>query len=130
MQPAPLVAVPLLGVSVTGRAQAQITNISAQNVSFSWSEIANGTAKTVRTSGFTQSLVSGLVDHLVLNVSLGPLSLLTPALVTGAVTTTLQPLTPALDTLVNSLLASLGVGLGEADVWVNGVRCDGAALVN
>jgi uncharacterized membrane protein len=130
MQPAAIVAAPLLGLSATGRAQAQISNMSARNVSFNWSEITSGTAKTVKTSDFTQSLVSGLVDHLVLNVSLGPLSLLTPALVTGAVKTTLQPLTPVLDALVNDLLASLGVGLGEADVWVNGVRCDGAALVN
>ncbi len=35
-----------------------------------------------------------------------------------------------LDALVNDVLRSLGIGLGEADVWVNGVRCDGAALVN
>ncbi|HWK01240.1 MAG TPA: TadG family pilus assembly protein [Xanthobacteraceae bacterium] len=130
MQPAALVAVPLLGLSVTGRAQAQMTNMSAQSVSFRWSDIASGTPKTVKTADFTQSLVSGLVDQLVLNVNLGPLSLLTPALVTGAVKATLQPLTPALDALVNDVLASLGVNLGEADVWVNGVRCDGAALVN
>lgn len=130
MQPVALVSSPLLSLSVTGRAQAQMTNMSAQTVNFSWSDIASGTAKTVKTTDFTQSLVSGLVDNLVLNVNLGPLSLLTPALVTGAVKATLQPLTPALDALVNDLLASLGVGLGEADVWVNGVRCDGAALVN
>jgi uncharacterized membrane protein len=130
MQPAALVAVPLLGLSVTGRAQAQMTNMNAQSVSFSWSDIASGTPKTVKTADFTQSLVSGLVDQLLLNVNLGPLSLLTPALVTGAVKATLQPLTPALDALVNDVLASLGVNLGEADVWVNGVRCDGAALVN
>jgi uncharacterized membrane protein len=130
MRPAALVAVPLLGLSVTGRAQAQITNMAAQNVSFGWSDIANGTAKTVKTRDFTQSLVSGLVDQLVLNVNLGPLSLLTPALVTGAVKATLEPVTPVLDALVNDILTSLGISLGEADVWVNGVRCDGAALVN
>ena len=27
-------------------------------------------------------------------------------------------------------LATLGVGIGQADVWVNGIRCDGAVLVN
>jgi uncharacterized membrane protein len=130
MQPAALVSAPLLGLSVTGRAQAQMTNISAQNVNFSWSDIAGGAVKTVKTRDFTQSLVSGLVDNLVLNVSLGPLSLLNAALVSNAVKATLQPLTPALDDLVNDVLASLGVSLGEADVVVNGVRCDGAALVN
>ena len=32
--------------------------------------------------------------------------------------------------LVNDLLARLGVSLSEADLWVNGVRCDDVAPVN
>ena len=65
---------------------------------------------------------------------LPPLVLVPPpphaAIVTAAVKTALLPLTPTLDALPNDILTTLGVGLGEADVWVNGVRCDGAALVN
>jgi len=29
-----------------------------------------------------------------------------------------------------AVLSSLGVGIGQADVWVSGIRCDGAVLVN
>ena len=32
--------------------------------------------------------------------------------------------------LLAAVLATFGVGIGQADVWVNGVRCDGAVLVN
>lgn len=130
MQPATLVAIPLLGVSANGQAEVQISNTGATDVSFGWNDIANLTAKTVRTTDFTTSLVSGLVDKLALSAKAGPLSLTTPALVTAAVKTALAPVTPALDTVLSSVLTSLGIGLGEADVWVNGVRCDGAALVN
>jgi uncharacterized membrane protein len=130
MQPAPLVSVPLLGISVTGKAQVQMTNMQATNVDFSWDDIASGAPKTVKTTDFTQSLVTGLVNHLSLTATVGPLSLTTPALVNTAVRTAILPLTPTLDALVNDILNTLGVGLGEADVWVNGVRCDGAALVN
>ena len=31
---------------------------------------------------------------------------------------------------VIAILAMLGVGVGQADVWVSGIRCDGAVLVN
>lgn len=130
MQTTNIVSAPLLGISVSGKAQAQMTNMSATNVNFSWSEIASGVPKTVKTTDFTQSLVSGLVNNLSLSANVGPLSLLTPSVVNAAVKAVLVPLTPTLDALVNDILNSLGVSLGEADVWVNGVRCDGAALVN
>jgi uncharacterized membrane protein len=130
MQTTNIVSAPLLGISVSGKAQTQITNMSATNVNFTWSEIASGAPKTVKTTDFTQSLVSGLVSNLSLTANVGPLSLLTPSVVNAAVKAVLVPLTPTLDALVNDILNSLGVSLGEADVWVNGVRCDGAALVN
>jgi uncharacterized membrane protein len=130
MQSTKIVSAPLLGISVSGKAQAEMTNMSATDLDFSYSEIASGAPKTVKTTDFTQSLVSGLVNNLSLSANVGPLSLLSPAAVTAAAKAALLPLTPTLDALVNEILNSLGIGLGEADVWVNGVRCDGAALVN
>jgi uncharacterized membrane protein len=38
--------------------------------------------------------------------------------------------THSVDALLASVLQTLGIGLGQADVWVTGVRCDGAVLVN
>lgn len=130
MQAASLVSVPLLGISATGKAEVTMTNIEPTDVNFSWSDIANLTAKTVKTTDFTTSLVAGLVNNLSLTAKAGPLSLTTPALVNAAVKTVLMPVTPTLDAVLNDVLGTLGIGLGEADVWVNGVRCDGAALVN
>ena len=34
-----------------------------------------------------------------------------------------------LDQILNSVLGTLGIGLGQADSWVTGVRCGGAVLV-
>ena len=130
MQAASLVSVPLLGISATGKAEVTMTNVEPTDVNFSWSDIANLTAKTVKTTDFTASLVAGLVNNLSLTAKAGPLSLTTPALVNAAVKTVLMPVTPTLDAVLNDVLGTLGIGLGEADVWVNGVRCDGAALVN
>jgi uncharacterized membrane protein len=45
------------------------------------------------------------------------------------VSTTLSTATPAIDQVLNTVLQTLGVGLGQADVWMLGIRCDGAVLV-
>ncbi len=34
-----------------------------------------------------------------------------------------------LDQILNGVLGTLGIGLGQADSWVSGVRCGGAVLV-
>ena len=38
--------------------------------------------------------------------------------------------TASIDQMLASVLATLGVGIGQTDVWVTGIRCDGAVLVN
>lgn len=127
MTDAQIISAPL--ISATGKANAKITNLSDSNVTFNYSEIANLTPKTVRTAHFTQSLVASLLGNLSLNVSVGPLSLLSPAVLRPLIQTILAPAAPLIDGVLNNALKTLGIGLGEADVWVNGVRCDGAALV-
>jgi uncharacterized membrane protein len=123
---ATLINTPL--VKVTGRAHASVTNMSATSVTFSYSEIQQQAKKTVGTSNFSSSLLQGLirdteidVDVLGLGLGLGGLSSL--------VTTTLSTATPAIDQVLNTVLQTLGVGLGQADVWMLGIRCDGAVLV-
>ena len=39
-------------------------------------------------------------------------------------------MTSPIDQVLASLLSTLGIGLGQVDVWVLGIRCDGAVLVN
>jgi uncharacterized membrane protein len=53
-----------------------------------------------------------------------------PQALTGQVAGILAGATAPIDRLLADVLASLGVGLGQADVWVPGIRCDGAVLVN
>jgi uncharacterized membrane protein len=117
-------------ITATGRANAEITNMSDTNVVFRYADITSLTAKNVKTSAFTQSLAASLTGNLTLTVNAGGLLSLTPTTVlTALIRSILTPVAPAIDGVLNSVLKTLGIGLGEADVWVNGVRCDGAALV-
>jgi uncharacterized membrane protein len=129
MVPASLVSA-LSTIEATGLAHAAVTNLRETPLTFDWNDIAAMKPRTARTRDFSSSLVQSLLGDLSLSVKLGPLSLLTPSLITGALTSALTPATKILDGVLNDMLGVLGVGLGEADVWVHGVRCDGAVLVN
>ncbi len=75
------------------------------------------------------NLCGTVLDNLSLNVTIIGLGLPIPGL--GAtVAGILAGVTSPVDQLLASLLQTLGVGIGQADVWVTGVRCDGAVLVN
>lgn len=116
-------------ITVTGRANAHIGNTTPTNVRFSYADIQAQTKQTVTTTNFTSSLTSSLLGNLSLTVNVGPLGLPIPGL-GGTVTGIIGGATGSVDQLLASVLQTLGVGIGQADVWVNGVRCDGAVLVN
>ena len=117
-------------ITATGRANAEITNISDTHVVFRYADISSLNPKNVKTSDFTQSLTASLVNNLSLTVNAAGLLALTPTIVlTALIRSILTPVAPTIDGVLNSVLKTLGIGLGEADVWVKGVRCDGAALV-
>ncbi|RTL48365.1 MAG: hypothetical protein EKK40_17830 [Bradyrhizobiaceae bacterium] len=116
-------------IQVSARAHAAMENTSPTNVNFSYSDILAQTRKTVNTTSFTSSLTASLLNDLQLTIQLGPLGLPIPGigpLVTGII----SGASGSIDTLLVSVLQTLGVGLGQADVWVPGIRCDGAVLVN
>jgi uncharacterized membrane protein len=116
-------------ITVTGRANAHMGNTTPTNVSFSYADIQAQTKKTVTTTNFTSSLTSSLLGNLSLTINVGPLGLPIPGL-GGTVTGIISGATSSVDQLLASVLQTLGVGIGQADVWVTGVRCDGAVLVN
>ncbi|MGL5167833.1 MAG: TadG family pilus assembly protein [Afipia sp.] len=126
----PAVNIVNLGIiQVTGRAHATMANTAPTPVTFSYADIQAQTKKTVNTTNFTSSLTQSLLGDLQLGVQLGPLGLPIPgigALVLGII----GGATGSIDTLLNSVLQTLGIGLGQVDSWVTGVRCDGAVLVN
>jgi len=83
----------------------------------------------VNTTSFTSSLTGSLLGELALGIQLGPLGLPVPGL-GPQVLSIVAGASGSIDTLLNAVLQTLGVGLGQADVWVAGIRCDGAVLVN
>lgn len=127
--PGPATLVNLGLITVTGSAHAGMGNTTPTNVVFNYSDITAQTKKTVTTTNFTSSLIGSLLGNLNLNVNVIGLGIPIPglgALVAGI----LSAATGSLDQLLAGVLSTLGVGLGQADVWVNGIRCDGAVLVN
>ena len=125
--PAALATVGL--VSVSGKAHAAMANTAATPVSFSYADVQAQTKKTVNTTSFTSSLTSSLLGDLSLTVQVGPLGLPIPG-IGGVVSGIIGGATAPIDQIIASTLAALGVGVGQADVWVSGIRCDGAVLVN
>ncbi len=128
IQPAQLVN--LLLLQVNGQAQVNIGGADWQDVSFSQSDIQAVTVKTVSTNDIAQATAASLLANTNLSVSLGGLNLgLGLGPVKTAVQSTLTTVAPSLDLVINTMSNLLGVRLGEADVWVNGLRCHNAALV-
>jgi uncharacterized membrane protein len=127
VSPAQLVAIPLVG-GVSAQSQIKIGGTTWQTATFSANDIANQTVKTVRTNDAVTSIGSSLIT----NTHLTP-NVLGLGIGLDLVTTTLGKLIaglgPVLDPVINALLDQLGVGLGEVDAQVNGLRCSGAALV-
>jgi uncharacterized membrane protein len=127
--PPPATLVNLGLITVSGRANAYMGNTTPTNVTFTYPEIQAQTPQTVTTTNFTSSLTSSLLGNLSLNVTIIGLGLPIPGL--GAtVAGILGGATSSVDQLLASVLQTVGVGIGQADVWVTGVRCDGAVLVN
>jgi len=127
--PPPATIVDLGAIKVAARAHATMANSSPTKVNFSYADIQARTKKTVNTTSFTSSLTSSLLNDLSLTIAVGPLALPIPGL-GSLVTGIIGGATGSIDALLASILQTLGVGLGQADVWVAGIRCDGAVLVN
>jgi uncharacterized membrane protein len=127
--PPPATLVNLGAVTVAGLAHAGMGNTTPTPVTFDYSQIQAQTPQTVTTTNFTSSLTSSLLGNLALNVNVGPLGIPVPG-IGATVAGLLASDTSAIDQLLASVLATLGVGVGQADVWVTGIRCDGAVLVN
>ncbi|SDO10994.1 Uncharacterized membrane protein [Filomicrobium insigne] len=122
-----LVQTPLAKVS--GKAHAAITNTSETVLSFNWAEIEAQETKSTSTREPTTTLLNSLLRDLDLRVEVLGLGIGLPGNLGTVVANLLSAATPALDRLLSGVLDALGISLGEADITVHGVRCDGAALV-
>jgi uncharacterized membrane protein len=129
-QPGPATLANVLGVTLNGLANVTIGNTTPTPVTFTYAQIQAQTGQTVNTTQFTSSLTSQLLQSLQLTASLGVIQIAVPPLLSQAVTNIITPETASLDQLLASVLATVGVSVGQATVWVTGIRCDGAVLVN
>lgn len=116
-------------IKVTGRADVSATNTGDTSLTFTQADVDAGTIKRVGTSDFVETVVTSLLNNLSLNVQIGGLGLGLPGTVAQLVMNILRPVASPLDQLIYSLLSTLGVHLGEADVRVHGIRCGTAVLV-
>ena len=126
---APVHLIDVLLLRVTGAAMIELAQASPVLLDFSSVDIAAGTMRTARTETLVASLAGSLLGGLDLTVNVLGLGLSPPHLIAQAVRGLLLPLAPLLDSTINATLSAMGLGLGEADVRVYGVRCDRAVLV-
>jgi uncharacterized membrane protein len=127
--PPPATLVNLGLITVTGLAHAGMGNTTPTNVNFSYSDIQSNVGHTVTSTNFTNSLTSSLLGNLSLTVTVVGLGLPIPGL-GSTVASILSGATSSVDQVLAQVLATLGVQIGSATVWVSSVRCDGAVLVN
>jgi uncharacterized membrane protein len=115
-------------IKVRGQANVNIGDISETRMEFTRSDVDEAVIKRASTSALAQSLVTRLLANLTLDVQVAGLNLGLPGAVKTLVASLLAPVAAPLDAVVFSLLKTLGVSIGEADVRVHGIRCNGAAL--
>ena len=120
----------LLKVSLS--AAAPVSNNQDISVWFDMQDIQNRTIRIVQTANPLSSLIASVFSSLNvqatalgLEILVGPL--LAPA--EDAVRALVQPVGALVEPILQAVLDSLGVGLGEADLRVYGVRCGAPALV-
>ena len=129
-QPGPATLLNVLGLgAVSGRANATITNLAAAPVTFSDSDIVNDVRQTTSTTDFVSSVLYNLFANLQLTLNVGGLQVTAPAPVTSAIGASLATATAPVDQVVSGILNALGLSLGNAYTWVNGVKCGNARLV-
>lgn len=125
--PAKIVQAPLL--TVTGSADVKVTNNAPTTLVFTGTDIQKRVIKTASTRDITQSLTKSLLNSLNLDVQILGLGLGLPGPIKQTVSGLLSAATPAVDTLLDSLLLTLGVRVGQADIRVTGISCARAVLV-
>lgn len=117
-------------LSIDAIAHTEVKNLGRTRLTYTPTEIAAGTTKSVSTRDTLTSAVRTLFGNLDIdiNVKLLGLSIGVPG-ITAALGSTLGAVTPAIDELLYNLLILAGVRVGEADIRVTGVSCQRPALV-
>lgn len=115
-------------IHIDAFAHGEVKNLDKTRLTYTPTEIAAKTIKTVSTRDTLTSAIKTLLGDLDVEINLLGLPIGTE-LVAKALASTLTTVTPAIDELLYNLLLVVGVRIGEADVRVTGVVCQRPALV-
>ena len=130
VQPATLVNAVLLRATASSSVAVGGGAASWQTVHFTQADVAAGTMKSVFTNDIARASVASLLASTNVQVQspAGALGV-TPGVVSPLLQALLLQAAPSLDALIGQMEAVSGVRVGEADVWADGLRCHGSALV-
>ncbi len=116
-------------LKIDGIAHVETKNMLPQRLTFSPSEVAANSIKSVSTKDILTSTTQTLLNNLDVDIQVLFLTVGSPKVVQAALAQTLGTVTPAIDTLLYNLLLAVGVRVGEADIRVTGVNCLQPVLV-
>lgn len=116
-------------LQISASAHVEVAQTTPVLLEFSSSDIGTARLKTAKTTTLVSSLGQSLLGDLKLEISVLGLGLSPLNVIANALKTAITPIVAPLDSIVNTLLTTLGLGIGEADVRVYGVRCLNPVLV-
>lgn len=114
---------------VDGIAHIETKNMQPQRLTFSPSEVAASTVKSVSTSDILTSTTQTLLNNLDVDIQILFLTIGSPKIIQAALAQTLAAATPAVDKLLYNILLAAGVRVGEADIRITGANCLQPVLV-
>lgn len=130
--PLPLKATQILDallLQMSAKAHVRVAQTAPIILNFSSLDIGEARLKTAKTTTPVTSLGQSLLDSLTLDIKVLGLGLAPLNVLAQTLKTTITPIASSLDTVINTLLTTLGLGVGEADVRVYRVRCVTPVLV-
>jgi uncharacterized membrane protein len=123
-----IASVPL--ISVKGRATVDFSNKQTHRLHFNASHIQNNSVQSASAGVQSEAILASLLKDPSLQVNPLGFSLgLGTGPITSAVLSTLGAVAEPVDSLLASVLSLAGIKIGQADAWVNGVRCGTPILV-
>lgn len=114
---------------ISAAAHVEVAQTTPVLLAFSSGDIGTARLKTAKTTTLVTSLGQSLLANLKLEISVLGLGLSPLNVIANALKAAITPIAAPLDSIVNTLLTTLGLGIGEADVRVYGVRCLNPVLV-
>ena len=125
----PATLIDSLLVKVTASSHVAITNMTKTSLTFSPSDISNGNYRTASTHDTLTSTVASLLGNTAYKIKILIVTIGTQSSIQQALSAVMTSITAPLDTLLDNILMTLGVRIGEADVRVTDVRCQQPVLV-